>query len=159
MLHVDVICLGKLDQRFLREGCAEYQKRLGSYCECTVTELREEPLPQAPSPAQVAAALEREGKQIEEKIRKNTRVIGLCIEGELHSSESFAREIGNTMQSGQRICFIIGSSHGLSAAIKARCDMLLSMSHMTFPHQLCRLLFMEQLYRAFTILNHKKYHK
>lgn len=160
MLKIEIICLGKLKETFWREALAEYSKRLGAYCSLSITELPEAPLPENPSPGDIEKALEAEAHQIKKSMRDRTYIIPLCIEGIQLSSEAFAKKISQVSLSGlSGITFVIGSSHGLSPEIKKRGDLQLSFSKMTFPHQLMRVILTEQLYRAFTILSNKKYHK
>lgn len=160
MLHIDFICVGKLKEAFWREACAEYAKRLGAYCVLRIHEIKEERAPAEPSPAQISQILSEEGKRILAKIPQNSMVISLCIEGETMSSTAFARYLQKTTANGtSSISFIIGGSWGLSEEVKKASALKLSMSPMTFPHQLARVMWCEQLYRAFQICNDRKYHK
>lgn len=160
MLNVAVICVGKLKESYLREACTEYVKRLGAFCKLTIIEVEEARLPDHPSAAQIAACVENEGKRIIEKLHAGTVVIPLCIEGEQLDSTGFSREItGLAGEGASRLAFIIGGSHGLCDDLKTRAKRRLSMSRMTFPHQLARVLLLEQLYRAFQIAANGKYHK
>lgn len=144
----------------MREGCAEYIKRMGLWSKAAVTEIEEFRLPKEPSPAQIADGLEREGARILERLPKNARVAALCIEGKQMSSESLAAYLEDAGNGGSgTIAFIIGGSHGLSPGVKARADLRLSMSPMTFPHQLARVMLCEQIYRALSIRAGAKYHK
>ena len=158
MLKVRVVCIGRLKENFLREGCAEYIKRLGGYCNLEIVELAEAPLPQNPSQRQIDAALEAEGQRIIAQLKGISTA--LCIEGRQSSSEELAEQLKAAELSGEGAAtFVIGSSHGLSPGVKSRCSHRLSMSRMTFPHQLARLMLLEQLYRAFSIAHNGKYHK
>ncbi len=160
MLNVTIICLGKLKEKYLTEACAEYTKRLTSFCKHTIIELNPEPLPQDPSEAQIKDALDLEGKKILSEIPKGSYVYAMCIEGKQRSSEELSKELQElAVQGRSSITFIIGSSHGLSEEVKRRADAKLSMSRMTFPHQLARVMLLEQIYRAFQISSGGKYHK
>lgn len=160
MTNVTVICPGKLKESYLRDACAEYVKRLSAFCRLTVNELQPAFLPDSPSPAQIADALEDEGKRIISKIPKGAYVVALCIEGRQYSSEDFAELIADGgVTGGSHLVFVIGSSFGLSDTVKARSNVKLSMSKMTFPHQLARVMLLEQIYRGFQIGTNRKYHK
>ncbi|MEI6578736.1 MAG: 23S rRNA (pseudouridine(1915)-N(3))-methyltransferase RlmH [Eubacteriales bacterium] len=160
MLNIALICVGKLKESYLREAAAEYQKRLSAFCRLEITELSPCKLPENPSPAQVEAALIQEGGQIMAKIPSNAKVYALCIEGkQLSSGELSAKLVTETNRGVSNITLIIGGSHGLSEDVKKRADLMLSMSKMTFPHQLARIMLLEQLYRAGMISNGGKYHK
>ncbi len=159
MMNVNFIAMGKLKESFYREACAEYQKRLGAFARVTVKEPPPEELPQSPSPAQIEKALEKEAALIREQIKTGCK-IALCVEGKQLSSEELAKKLGTLGTSGvSTVSFIIGSSFGLSENLKRECDFKLSMSPMTFPHALARVMLFEQVYRAFSILNNSKYHK
>ena len=160
MLSVHLICVGKLKEKFYLAACAEYQKRLGAYCKLELTELPEERLPQNPSQAQIAAALEKEGELAAARIPKGAAVTALCVEGKLLSSEELAARIEGWAGTGRSsLAFLIGGSYGMSPALKARAELRLSMSPMTFPHHLARVMLLEQLYRAFKIGEGSGYHK
>ena len=138
---------------------AEYTKRLQSLCRLEVIELSPAPLPDRPSAAQIDAALEAEARKIEEKLPSGAKLIPLCIEGKLLSSEDFSAWLESAGMEGGSIAFVIGSSYGLSDRIKRRADLRLSLSPMTFPHQLARVLLLEQIYRGLKILAGGTYHK
>lgn len=160
MRHVTVLCVGKLKESFWREACAEYQKRLGGFCRLSLVEVEEERLPDAPSPAQIAAALEAEGKRLLSKIPAGAAVLPLCIEGDALTSEGLSDLFTRLAVSGKsEICCLIGSSYGLADRVKEAATRRLSLSLMTFPHQLARVMLLEQLYRAFQIEAGGKYHK
>ena len=160
MLAVTVICIGKLKESFFRGACAEYQKRLSRFCSFNIKELAEVPLPENPSDAQVSAALKKEGEAVVNEIPSGAYTIALCVEGKQLSSPELAEKIEAVALSGKSsVCFIIGSSFGLCDEVKQRCDLKLSFSRLTFPHQLFRVLLLEQIYRAFSITNKMKYHK
>lgn len=158
-MTINFIAMGKLKERFYREACAEYLKRLGAFARVTVKEPPPEELPQSPSPAQIEKALEKEAALIGEHIKGGYK-IALCVEGKALSSEELAKKLELLGTSGvSTVSFIIGSSFGLSESLKRECDFRLSMSPMTFPHALARVMLFEQVYRAFSILNNSKYHK
>ncbi len=160
MLRVTLLCIGNLKERYWRDACAEYEKRLGAFCKVSIVELSEERLPDAPSAAQIAQALQAEGKRILAKFPANAAVAALCIEGKEMPSPSLAATLDRFANDGKSdVAFIIGGSHGLSDAVKEKATLRLSMSPMTFPHQLARVMLLEQLYRAFQILSGGKYHK
>lgn len=160
MLNITLICVGKLKEAYLREGCAEYLKRLQGFCKVSVVEVDEVRLPENPSAAQIAACIESEGKRIAAKLPLGAHVVALCIEGETPSSEELSRKVEQTAIAGKSsIAFVIGGSYGLCAQIKAQAQLKLSMSRMTFPHQLARFMLLEQVYRAFQISANGKYHK
>ena len=161
MLNVEVLCVGKVNAAYLAEGCSEYAKRAGGLASLKVTELPEEPIREKnASEAVIRRALEKEGEAMLAHLRRGTRVVALCIEGKPLSSEELAAwmQAGAVAGNGD-FTFVIGSSHGLAPAVKQRAELRLSMSRMTFPHQLARLMLLEQIYRALTILQGGKYHK
>lgn len=159
MMNINFIAMGKLKESYFREACAEYQKRLSVFAKVSVKEPSPENLPENPSPAQIERALEREGEIIAAQI-KNGCKIALCIEGDRFSSEQLAQKLQTLGTNGvSTLNFIVGSSFGLSESLKRECDMRISMSPMTFPHSLARVMLFEQVYRAFTIINNSKYHK
>lgn len=160
MLKIDVIAIGKLKEDYLRKACDEYIKRLGAFCRISVIELPESRMPQNPSQAEIEDCIEKEGEFILSKIPPQSHVIAMCIEGELLSSPQLAQKIDHAASAGaSHISFIIGGSWGLSPRVKKAAALRLSMSPMTFPHQLARVMVLEQLYRAMSINNHTKYHK
>ena len=160
MLSVYLICVGKLKEKFYRDACAEYQKRLGGYCKLTLIELPEERLPAAPSRAQIDAALEKEAAAVRSKLPTGASVVALCIEGDLCSSEDLSALLAGWAQTGQKhLVFLIGGSYGLHPSLKALAWRRLSMSPMTFPHHLARVMLLEQIYRGFKIGEGSGYHK
>lgn len=160
MLRVSLICVGKLKEKHFAAACAEYEKRLGAFCKLTVTELPEQRLPDNPSAALIAAALEKEAELIRQKIPAGACVVSLCVEGGLLSSEALSAQIEQWAVSGVScLCFIIGGSFGLHPGIKQQSKLRLSMSPMTFPHHLARVMVLEQIYRAFQISGGTQYHK
>ncbi|MBQ2774753.1 MAG: 23S rRNA (pseudouridine(1915)-N(3))-methyltransferase RlmH [Clostridia bacterium] len=160
MYNINLICVGKLKEDYLRAACAEYSKRLSAFCKLKITELTPARIPENPSAAQIDAALNDEGKRILACIAPNERVYAMCIEGKILSSEELSAEMQKAGVSGSgNIAFIIGGSHGLSDEVKCRANFKLSMSKMTFPHQLARVMLLEQVYRGFMISSGGKYHK
>lgn len=160
MLHVRLICVGKLKEKFYREACAEYEKRLKGYCKLEIIELTEQRLPDSPSQAQIDAALAKEAEAIRAKIPAGSAVVAMCIEGSTLSSEQFADKLSKWMGSGvSHISVLIGGSCGLDESLKKSAQLRLSMSPMTFPHHLARVMVLEQLYRALNIASGGKYHK
>jgi 23S rRNA (pseudouridine1915-N3)-methyltransferase len=160
MLDVTLICVGKMKEKFYIDAAAEYIKRLGASCRITVTELAEIKKSQTPSEKEIDAALLRESEAIKAAIPKGSAVIAMCIEGKQLSSEELSDSIAGFAGAGvSKLCFIIGSSDGLHDSIKSMASLKLSMSRMTFPHHLARVMLLEQLYRAFSIQNGGKYHK
>ena len=160
MQRVTVLCVGKLKEKFYAEAAAEYVKRLSRYCRLELLELPEERLPEAPSPAQIEAALAKEAAAVRGKLPAGCVLIALCIEGELRSSEALARLMADWGSQGAgHLVFLIGSSFGLHPSLKAEARLKLSMSPMTFPHHLARVMLLEQIYRAYQISAGTKYHK
>ena len=160
MQTVTVVCVGNLKEGYWKDAAAEYQKRLGAFCKLLVVEIEEERLPQKPSLAQNAAGMKEEGRRILSRIPAGSFVIALCIEGKPQSSEELAGLLEQVAIGGKSdISFVIGGSFGLSQEVKERADQSLSMSRMTFPHQLARVMLLEQIYRGYQILNGGKYHK
>ena len=160
MLAVKLICVGRMRERFYIEAFEEYRKRLGAYCRLECTELAERRLSDSPSQAEIAAALEKEGAEILRAVPGDAFVVALCVEGKEMSSESFSALFTERENSGKpKVCFLIGGSWGMSETVKARADLKLSMSKMTFPHHLARVMLVEQIYRAFKITEGSRYHK
>ncbi len=159
MIQTTVISVGTLKERYLTEAVAEYKKRLSVFARVEEVSLKEERIPDEDNPTAVAAALRAEGERILAAVPEGAYTVALCVEGKTMGSEALAAAIGAAADRTGKLCFIIGSSHGLSSAVKKRADLCLSVSALTFPHQLMRPLLMEILYRSFTILHGKKYHK
>ena len=160
MLGVTIICLGKLKEKYLRDARDEYSKRLSAFCKLNIVELTPKKLSDNPSQKEIENALQTEAKKITEKIPKGAYIYSLCIEGKQVSSEELSAEFQNIGVGGVSIIvFIIGSSFGLSDEIKRMSNKKLSMSKMTFPHQLARIMLLEQIYRAVQISAGTKYHK
>lgn len=160
MFSVTLIAVGKLKEPFYRDAAAEYAKRLGAYCALSVVELPEQRLPESPSQAQIAQALEREAELIEARIPKGAWVAVFTPEGKPYSSPNFAELLARIKTEGRSCaCFLIGSSFGMAQRLKDRADARISMGNMTFPHHLARIMALEQIYRAETIQSGNNYHK
>ncbi len=159
MINLKIIALGNIKEQYLRDASAEYIKRLSAFAKVELCELKEARLPDNPSLSLIDAALEDEAARIFAAIPPRSHVIAMCIEGKQMSSEDLAMHIENAAQSASNLCLIIGSSHGLSPKVKAAADYKLSVSKMTFPHQLFRVMLLEQVYRAYNIIKGTKYHK
>lgn len=159
MIKCKIIALGSLKEKFFKEACAEYQKRLSRFCDLEICEIEPVRLPDNPSTGEIENALKKEADQIIKKIPQNAKVIALCVEGKEMPSEKLAAQIDEISAMGQGICFIIGSSYGLSNDVKKMADLRLSLSKMTFPHKLFRVMLLEQLYRGFMINQGSQYHK
>ena len=159
MLSITIIAVGKIKEKYFTDAIAEYSKRLGRYCKLDIIEVKDEATPDNPSDKERDAVLIKEGERILDKLPKNAFVIPLCIEGEAQSSIRFSKLISRVSNTHSEIAFIIGGSMGLCEEIKKRADFKLSFSEMTFPHQLMRVILLEQIYRAFNISEGGKYHK
>lgn len=160
MLNITIIALGKLKEQYLRDASAEYQKRLSTLCKLNIVELTPEKLSDNPSQKEIENALNSEAKKIIEKIPKGAKIYSMCIEGKQRTSEELSAEIDNLAIEGvSNIVFIIGGSFGLSDEVKKLSHFRLSMSKMTFPHQIARIMLLEQIYRAMQISIGTKYHK
>ena len=160
MFDITLIAMGKLKEKFYLTAAAEYAKRLSGYCRFTLLELPETRLPEDPSPAEIAAGLEKEADLIFSKIPKGAWFCVFTPEGKTLSSEDFAQTLKAVKNSGKSsACFLIGSSFGMAPRVKQRADFRLSMGPMTFPHHLARIMVLEQLYRAEAIQAGSKYHK
>ena len=160
MLAVKLICVGKMREKFYIEAFAEYMKRLQSYCRFELCEIAEQRLSENPGAGEIAAALQKEAGEILKNIPSDAYVEALCVEGKQFPSEGMARLITERENSGKpKLCFIIGGSYGLHDSVKNRADHKLSMSMMTFPHHLARVMLAEQVYRGFKINEGSRYHK
>ena len=160
MFEITLLCMGKLKEKFYTAAAAEYEKRLKGYCQFHLVELPEVRLPENPSPAEIRAGLEKEADMIIARIPKGAWFCTLTPEGKLLSSEDLAAKLKDVKTSGKSsACFLIGSSFGMAPQIKEKADLRLSMSPMTFPHHLARIMVLEQLYRAEAIQAGSKYHK
>lgn len=159
MRNIKIITVGKLKEKYLTDGCNEYLKRLSAFGKAQIIELDEVRLPDKPSQGQIDAALDAEGEKILEKA-KGSALIALCIEGDMLSSEQLAAKLDAIEVNGAgALSFVIGSSFGLSKKVKSAAALRVSISRMTFPHQLVRLMLIEQIYRACSISAGTKYHK
>ncbi len=160
MFEVTLITMGKLKEKFYISAAEEYKKRLGGYCRFTLLELPEVRLPEDPSPAEIAAGLEKEAELILSRLPKGAWFCVFTPEGRELSSEKFAGKLKEVKLSGKSsACFLIGSSFGIAKRVKEKADFQLSMGPMTFPHHLARVMVLEQLYRAEAIQAGSKYHK
>ncbi len=160
MLSISIICVGRMREAHFISAFSEYTKRLTPYCKFELTELPEVKLPQDPSQAQIDLGLAGEALDIEKHISPGAYVIAMCIEGKQLSSSEFASMLQKCANTGRsKLCFVVGSSFGLSSSIKNRSDLSLSMSEMTFPHHLARVMLAEQIYRGIMINEGSKYHK
>ncbi len=160
MIPVTVLAVGPLKEKFFREAVDEYKKRMGGPSKITEIEIKEEKTPDAPSESQICYTLEKEAERIIAQIPKRSYVITMCIEGKHLTSEEFSSVLDSVSLKGKSsVCFIIGSSHGLSNKVKELSDLRLSMSKMTFPHKLARVMLFEAIYRANEISIGSKYHK
>lgn len=160
VINITVIALGKLKEKYMREFSDEYKKRLSAYCKLNIIELTPKSLCENPSENEIHNALCAEAQMIKQKIPDGAYVFAMCIEGRQLPSVKFSKKIADLALNGKsNIVFIIGSSFGLSDEIKGLSDERFSMSEMTFPHQMARIMLLEQLYRAFQIMHGGKYHK
>ena len=159
MVQVTVITVGNLKETYWRDAVAEYEKRLGAFCKADIVQLKEARLSDAPGPGEIQTALADEGKRILAAIPPRAYKIAMCVEGQQFSSEDLAGKLDGVLANTGALCLIIGSSFGLSDEVKRACDLRLSVSKLTFPHQMMRVLLLEMLYRCFGILKGTKYHK
>lgn len=159
MANITLITVGTLKENYLKDAVAEYKKRLSQYARVDEINLKEERIVNEDDAAEVRRALESEGERILAAIPKGSGKIALCVEGKQYDSLALAGLIGRMADESGKITLIIGSSHGLADKVKKECDVRLSVSALTFPHQLMRVVLYEALYRSFTILAGKKYHK
>ena len=160
MQKVTILCVGKLKEKFYTDAAAEYVKRLSRFCKLEIIELSEERLPEDPSQAQIDAALAREADAIRAKLPSSAAIIAMCVEGKTMSSEALAQLMENTASQGQsHLVFLIGGSFGMHPSVKALASYRLSMSPMTFPHHLARVMLLEQIYRGYQINAGSRYHK
>lgn len=159
MLNIKLITVGNLKEAYLRDAAAEYEKRLGGFCRFETLQLKEVHISDSPSQAEISAALDAEGNKILSEMTPKMYKIAMCVEGKQCSSEKFAAMIERISSSTSDICFVIGSSHGLSEKVKCACDYRMSISELTFPHQLMRVIMLEAIYRALNIVKGTKYHK
>ena len=158
MIEIKIVCVGSIKEAYLREGIAEYAKRMKGMASFNIIELKEERLPDNPSAASIEAALDREADKILEASKGSYR-IAMCVEASQRTSEELAALVERVSLSHSSISFIIGSSHGLSRKVKEAANDRLSVSKLTYPHQLMRLMLCESIYRSFSIIKGSKYHK
>jgi 23S rRNA (pseudouridine1915-N3)-methyltransferase len=159
-VNIDIICVGTLKEKYWKDAAAEYLKRLSAFCTVSVTEVKEAPLPAKASPAEEAAVTAAEGKALLAQVRPRSYVIALDVRGKSMTSEALADKLESLSVDGfSRIAFIIGGSLGLSKELLDNSDVRLSFSQMTFPHQLMRVILLEQIYRSFKISRGETYHK
>ncbi len=158
-MNITILAVGKLKDRFFEEGCAEYARRLARYCALDLREAADEKAPENLSPAQEEQVKGREGKRLLSVLDPRDHVIALTVTGEDYTSKGLAARIGTLQDQGKNVSFLIGGSLGLSKEVVDRADEELSLSKLTLPHRLARLVLLEQLYRSFKILNHETYHK
>lgn len=158
-MEMRIVCVGKLKEDFWRNAAAEYSKRLSRFCRLSITELKEERLPDNPSAAQEQAVILAEGEAILRTIKADSYVVALDVEGKSLTSPQLAAELESLTMQGRSLCFVIGGSLGLSAAVLQRANARISLSALTFPHQLARVLLLEQIYRSFKIMRGETYHK
>ena len=160
MLNVKLVCVGKMREKFYINAFEEYRKRLQAYCRLELLEITEQRLSERPTEKEITAALEREGQEILKAVPADAYLVALCVEGKQMPSEGMAELIAARENSGKpKLCFVIGGSFGLSSTVKARADRRMSMSEMTFPHHLARVMLIEQVYRGFKINEGSQYHK
>ena len=160
MQKVTILCVGKLKEKFYTEASAEYAKRLSRFCKLDILELPEERLPEDPSLAQIEAALSKEADAIRAKLPASAFIVAMCVEGKTRSSEELARLMAESANQGaSHMVFLIGGSFGLHPSVKELAAVRLSMSPMTFPHHLARVMLLEQIYRGYQIIAGSKYHK
>lgn len=161
MIRINIICIGKIKEKYFTDAINEYSKRLAAFCKFSIVELNEEKIrSNTPNQSQIEEVIESEGKRIMQKITPSDYVVAMCIEGKMMSSEELSKTLDNVSLNGKStVDFIIGGSYGLSNSVKSRADLKLSMSRMTFPHQMARMILSEQIYRAFEISTNGKYHK
>lgn len=159
MLNINIICIGKIKEKYLQDAINEYTKRLSKYCKLTITELSDEKIPDKLNSSLSQQIKEKECNRILEHVKKDSYVIALNVEGTQLSSTDFSKKIEDISMLNSNITFIIGGSLGLTSNLLNSCNMKISFSKMTFPHQLFRVLLLEQIFRAFKIINGETYHK
>ena len=159
MANITIITVGTLKEDYLKEAVSEYKKRLSQYARVDEINIKEEKIHNEDDPIEVRRALDAEGDKILSAIPKSASIIALCVEGKQYDSVALASLIGDMVDESGKIALIIGSSHGLADKVKSAASVKLSFSKLTFPHQLMRVVLFEALYRSFTILTGKKYHK
>ncbi len=159
-MKITIVCVGKIKEKFYRDALAEYTKRLSRYCSLSITEVADEKTKEQASDVECAIIKDREGERILKSIREDGYVIALAIDGKNLDSVELSKTIENLALTGKsNLYFVIGGSLGLSDEVMKRADYKLSFSRMTFPHQLMRVILLEQIYRSYRIINHEPYHK
>ena len=158
-MKINIICVGKIKEDFFKGAAAEYEKRLSRFCDINIINLPDKSIPENASESECQSVLKAEGELILKKIGKSDTVIALCVEGKMLTSEGLAEKIKDIQNYSSIIDFVIGGSLGLSQEVKSRADFKLSLSKMTFPHRIARIVLEEQIYRAFKINNNESYHK
>ncbi len=159
MLHINIICIGKIKEQYLKDAIAEYSKRLSKYCSLNILELSDEPIPNNLNDNIITNIKIIESKNILSHIKKDNYIIGLDLCGKQYSSEDFSIKLENISLTNSNITFIIGGTLGMSKELLEKANELICFSKMTFPHQLIRVFLLEQLFRAFKISNHEAYHR
>lgn len=160
MMNLTILCIGKLKERYWTEAVCEYSKRLSRYCDLTVEELKEEKAPQNPSPAEEETVKQEEGRRMLSRVKDQAYVVALDVKGKALSSQELAFQVEQLGVEGKSsVVFLIGGSLGLSEEVLSRADFRLSFSKMTFPHQMMRVILLEQIYRSFKIIRKETYHK
>ena len=158
MLHINLYCVGKVKEQYLRDAIDEYLKRISKYCSISIIELPDKPIPEKSNSTLESQIIAAESNEIINKLNMSSYKIALDLTGKQYTSEEFAEKINKIQLSNSTISFIIGGSLGLSDDLKRICNEKVSFSKMTFPHQLMRVIFLEQLFRSFKINNNEKYH-
>ena len=159
-MKITILCVGKVKEKFYRDGIAEFVKRLSRYCKLEIVEVADEKTTEDASETEIRIVKEKEGERLLKNIKDDAYVICLCIDGKQLDSEQLSEKIEKLgIQGTSHICFVIGGSLGLADEVVKRANFKLSFSPMTFPHQLMRLILLEQIYRAYRIMNHEPYHK
>lgn len=158
MVHINIVCIGKIKETYLKEAIDEYSKRLSKYCILNIIELNDEVIPNNASPADEQKIIELESTKLENSLPKGCNIL-LDLQGKEYTSVDFAQKINDIQLTNSTLNFIIGGSLGTSQTLRNICQERICFSKMTFPHQLIRVFLLEQIYRAFKIMNHEKYHK
>lgn len=159
-MQINIIYVGNIKDKYFSDAVKEYEKRLSAYCKVVNTEIKEAKIPENASAAQINKAIEEEGEKILSVLPQKSYKIALAVEGTMLSSEELAKKIDLSLTGGySSISFIIGGAFGMSEKVKKACDMMLSVSRMTFTHRMMRVIILEQIYRAYNILSGGKYHK
>ena len=158
MLNINIICIGKIKEKYLRDALDEYSKRLSRFCKLTFTELPDEKIPDKLNPSLENEIKSKECDNILNHIKKDSYIIALDLQGKEFTSEEFSKKIEDLSMENSNLTFIIGGSLGLNKTLLDKCPLKVCFSKMTFPHQLIRVFLLEQIFRAFKINNNEKYH-